>query len=349
MYRLPDVFYYGNSISFFKDLDKGLVTDNEKVHATVDSRRFIDVVNLAYTKLLEVRPRLKFLLSAAEWRHVHVVLLYARMFDCELNFHQIQLPEEFQIQIPDDVILFEPIAAALASIGIVKDDEMGVTFIPVAKPYSGAGPYKLHDPEDVTEFLEWTQKNNLGYDWNRSWEQVEKERQERKQMAIVQGLKVPEADPTATAEKMKEKLTEWEQLAVEKWLGWDDDLWFSYKQASHVLSRIADFVPRPVSETGTYGWLLPLHDKSNGHVVRVPKPMLTPDNWLMALIFNMCALQDDRMATWYHKTNPFTNLDEITDKFLEAAIKVTTSGAGKSHDDDAPDKEETTSSSTSSF
>ena len=356
MFRIPDVFYYGNSISFLKDLDKGLMTENEQVHATVDSRRYIDVVNLAYTKLLQVRPRLKFLLSAAEWRHVHVVLLYAKMFDCELHFHQIELPEEFQIKIPDDVIVFEPVAAALASIGIVKDDEMGVTFIPVAKPYSGVGPYKVHDPEDVTEFLEWTQKNGLGYDWNHSWQQVEKERQERKQMAIDQGLKVPEADPTATAEKIKEKLTEWEQLAVEKWLGWDDDLWFSYKQACHVLSRIADFVPRPVSETGTYGWLLPRQEKSNEYTVRVPKPMLTPDNWLIALIFNMCALQKDRMTTWYQKTNPFTNIDEITDNFLGAAIKITTSGTADSQDDDTddadaatPDKEETSSSTSSSF
>ena len=53
-------------------------------------------------------------------------------------------------------------------------------------------------------------------------------------------MKIPE---TAAAARLfdDEKLAEWQQLAVGKWLGWNDDLWFSYQQACYVLDGIAQF------------------------------------------------------------------------------------------------------------
>jgi hypothetical protein len=323
--HLPDVFFFGSSVSFLKEIDIGLKTEMRIVHATVNSREYTSMVSLAYQKLCKVRPRLKFLLSGAEWMHIHCLLLYARLFDCELHFHKIVLPKEFQIDIPTDIYVFSPIAAVLASIGIVEDQESGVTYVPVAKPYRGDIDYKPHDPEDVTEFLEWTHKDGLGHDWIASWEQVEVGRQSRKQMALEQGVKIPVAQSKRDPEKEEEKLKDWNLLAVEKWLGWDDDLWSSYRQACHVLSRVADFSPyRRDIKTGTYAWLLRREDNDTGATIRLPRTALSPDTWMIALLCNFCALPHERTSTWYIESKEWTNVQDVTGQFLESAIRTKT-------------------------
>jgi hypothetical protein len=327
--HLPDALYYGKSVSLLKEIDMGLKTEMRIVHATVNSREFVSLVSLAYQKMCKVRPRLTFLLSGAEWMHVHFLLLYSRLFDCELHFHKIALPREFQIGIPTEIHILEPIAAVLASIGIVEDHHSGVTYVPVAKPYRGDIDYKPHDPEDVTEFLEWTHKDGLGYDWNTSWEQVEVGRQSRKQMALEQGVNIPMAQSKIDPEKEEEKLKDWNLLAVEKWLGWDDDLWSSFKQACHVLSRIADFSPykRDV-KSGTYAWLLPKVEGDTGTTVRLPSPVLTADSWMIALMCNFCALPHHRTSTWYIESKTYADVQHLTNQFLEASLtKKTTNDA----------------------
>jgi hypothetical protein len=237
-----NALYFSQSISLLNNYDCGLKMEMKHIHATINNEGFQNLVRKAFNRLVEVRPRLIYLLSPEEWLHIHILILYARIFDCELHFHRIVLPPEFQIKIPENIQIFEPIVAILSSIGIVDDIDMGVTYIPVAKPYRGDADvhYKPHDKDDVTEFLEWAQ-----YDWLKSWDQVKKGRLERKRMAAENNIKIPQNDGIAQGQCDDDdvmKLTEWEQLALEKWLGWDDELWSSYKQACYVFSRIENFV-----------------------------------------------------------------------------------------------------------
>jgi len=142
-------------------------------------------------------------------------------------------------------------------------------------------------------------------------------------MAAEKNMKIPET----AARFDHDKLAEWQQLAVEKWLGWDDDLWFSYHQACYVLGRIAHFVPIPKDDlkSGSYAWLLPRHTNGAGTFVRIPKPNLSPDTWMIAMILDMCALQASTMITWYYETNAIDDVQYIIDHFLCAAITITPS------------------------
>jgi hypothetical protein len=314
----PNALYFSKSVSFLKDYDCGLKTKTKRIHATINNEGYKTLVRKAYYKLLELRPRLKYLLSLSEWLHVHMLLLYARIFDCELHFYSIVLPRGFQIAVPNNVMVFEPIAAVISSIGIVEEVDMGVTYIPVARSYRGSDVYKPHDKDDVTEFLEWTQ-----YDWNSSWYQVEKARLERRKMAAEKNMKIPKSE----AQLDDAKLEEWQQLAVEKWLGWDEDLWFSYNQACYVLGRTGRFVSirRDSSKHGSYAWLLPRHTNDTGTFVRVPRPNLSPDSWMIAVMLHMCALEPPTTATWYYETNSIDNVQYLIDCFLGAAITATQS------------------------
>ncbi len=313
--RSPLVF--SKSATFLKDFDCGLKSTTKRIHATINNEGYKAFVKRAYYKLSETRPRLKYLLSLSEWLHVHMLLLYARIFECELHCYGIALPREFQIAVPEKIMVFEPIAAAMSSIGIVEEPDLGVTYIPVARWYRGKDVYKPHNKDDVTEFLEWTQ-----YDWNASWYQVEKARLERRMMAAEKKMKIPEPE----ARFDESKLEDWQQLVVEKWLGWDDDLWFSYMQACFVLDRTARFVPFPrdASKNGSYAWLLPRETNEEGAFVRIPRPSLSHDCWMIALMFDLCALEPSATATWYHETNSVGNVQHLIDRFLAAAI-VTTS------------------------
>lgn len=314
----PNALNFSESVSFLKDHDCGLKTKTKRIHATINNEGYKTLVRKAYYKLLELRPRLKYLLSLSEWLHVHMLLLYARIFDCELHFYSIVLPRGFQIAVPNKVMVFEPIAAVISSIGIVEEVDTGVTYIPVARSYRGSDVYKPHDKDDVTEFLEWTQ-----YDWNSSWYQVEKARLERRKMAAEKNMKIPMSETQFD----DAKLEEWQQLAVEKWLGWDEDLWFSYNQACYVLDRTGRFVPsrRDSSKNGSYAWLLPRHTNDTGTFVRVPRPNLSPDSWMIAVMLHMCALEPTTTATWYYETNSIDNVQYLIDCFLGAAIRATQS------------------------
>jgi hypothetical protein len=239
-------------------------------------------------------------------------MLYTRMFECELAAANMKPPLAFRIALPKSIQVLEPLAAALSSIGIVEDAALGAMYIPVAKPVKD-GKYQRHDPEDVTEFLEWNQ-----YDWNASWAQVEIARRERRIEAREKGVNVPEG----TFQPNHDKLTVWENLALEKWLGWDDNLWFCYEQATQVLSRKASFVDFPRHPAGNYAWLIPRSEDDSGAFCRIPKP-LSIEIWMIALLFNLSALPSERTFTWYHRTKeaPFFRVADMLHKFLDAAIK----------------------------
>jgi hypothetical protein len=307
---------FSKSVSFFNDCDCGLKSKSKLIHATISNEGYKIFVTEAYHKLSSVRPRLKYIISLSEWLHVHMLLLYSRLFDCELHFHNIILPPEFQIAIPNKIRVFEPIAAVISSIGIVEEADIGVTYIPVARSYRGNDVYRPHDEDDVTEFLEWSE-----YDWNSSWYQVEKARLERRMMAAEKNLKIPESK----AQFNDAKLEEWQQLAVEKWLGWDDNLWFSYNQACYVLGRTAHFVSiqRDGPKNGSYAWLLPRHTIDSGAFVRLPRPNVSPSTWMIAVMLNMCSLEPTATAAWYHETNSVDNVQHLIDSFLSAALKAT--------------------------
>ena len=266
-------------------------------------------VDLAYKDFLVHRPRLEYLLSLAEWRHLHVLMLYARIFNCELAAGNIDQPKEFNIYIPDDLKIVESLGVVLASIGIVEDPALGVAYIPVSRRVLG-NTYEAHDPQDVTIFMEWSQ-----YKWNASWSQVEKEREERKQKASERGIEIPNRDFAPNYSK----LHAWEHLALEIWLGWDEELWFSYKTATHALNRSLSFVDFPRNPLGSYSWLIPRFEANNGIYGRVPKPSVTSDVWMIALLFNFCDLPIEKTSTWYHKTKTIKEVTDILRQFLSTA------------------------------
>lgn len=319
------------SLLVLGDMALSISETQETVHTSVKNDGFVAAADMAYKILLEIRPRLKYLLSLAEWRHVHVLMLYTRVLECELAAANKVAPYEYQIALPSKVQILEPMAAVLASIGIVDDLELGVTYIPVAKPIVDDN-YMAPNPEDVTEFLEWKQ-----YDWNLSWANVLAGRKRRRKEAEENDVKLPQGN----FQPNYDKLLEWEQLAVEKWLGWDDDLWFSYSIAVDALSRVAAFVDFPRQAVGgTYAWLIPREEfdgtnvwssqglclftdafENCGAFCRIPKTSLAPEEWMVALLFNLSDLGACRTRTWYHKTKPTADVSAILEKFLRAALK----------------------------
>ena len=151
---------------------------------------------------------------------------------------------------------------------------------------------------------------------------VEETRLERRMIAAEKNIKISKPE----AQFDHSKLEEWQQLAVEKWLGWDEDLWFSYKQACYVLGRSGLFVsvPRDRSKHGSYSWLLPRHPSDEGAFVRIPRPNLSHDCWMIAIMLDMCALESMATATWYHETNTVDDVQHLIDCFLGAAMLVAT-------------------------
>ena len=313
------------SLSILKEVGVSVSNAKERVYETIDHKGYLHGVDAAYMKLLELRPRLKLLFSKAEWRHCHVLMLYSRLFQVETAAANLVQPDEFQIALPKDIQIFEPLAAVLHSIGIVDDPELGIEYIPVAKPLRRNRKYQPHDPEDVTEFLEWTQ-----YDWNSSWRDVETKREERRKEAQENGIKLPEKSfPTNHS-----KLLDWENIALEKWLGWDDNLWFSYKQATNILSRKAVFVSFPFAASstttnlfGTYSWLIPRCPSSSDddkgklqYYCRLPKASLGTEVWMIALLFNLSVLPAERTNAWYHKTTVTSDSSKLLDQFLEGGF-----------------------------
>jgi hypothetical protein len=282
----------------------------ENVYSSVQNKGYLHAVDVAYEKLLGVRPRLNLFLSQPEWRHIHVLMLYARIFDCEMAATNVTQPIEFRIAIPEEIKIFEPLARILSGIGIVEDPALGVRYIPVARTLREE--YRPHDPDDVTEFLEWTQ-----YDWKDSWTSVEKGRADRRMAAIEKGMTIPEAPRTYDVAK----LLEWENLALEKWLGWDDKLWLDYEQAAHVLMRRATFVGFPSEFIGTYAWLIPREEEDSGFVCRIPKASLPTDIWLISLLLDLSALPPSRTCTWYFRTTPTKKTSEMLDEYIGTSIK----------------------------
>jgi hypothetical protein len=298
-----------------------LSQDNVKIYSSVRCEEYLKAAELAYQKVLEVRPRVKFLFSQSEWRHVHTLLLYARVWDCELSAAGIPTQDQFRIEIPNNIQILAPLAAVLRSIGIVHDKGLGVTYIPVARQLLENQPYRHPRPADVTEFLEWTQ-----YDWNASWMLVEAERKARQRAASEAKINPP--DPLPPSERQHgSNVADWQNQAVGLWLRYDADLWFSYQQVSSILSRRASFVPFPTNPSGTYAWLIPRAESSDNvdaeiarPACRLPKQTLPKDDWVIGLLFNLSALPWERTCTWYHRIQAAKPAREIMDQFIGSAI-----------------------------
>jgi hypothetical protein len=297
------------SIAFLQKSAVNISLKQEKVYCSIRNEGFLMAVDLTYQHLLKYRPRLEFLLSLAEWRHVHVLMLYARVFNCELAAANIDQPKEFNIDLPDNLEVLEPLGVVLASIGVVEDPANGVVYIPIAKPLRNK-IYEPHDPDDVTIFMEWSQ-----YKWNASWAQVELEREERKKTALARGIEIP----TKTFAPKYNKLHVWEHLALKIWLGWDEELWFNYNMATHALSRTFSFVDFPRDPSGSYSWLIPRCRDGNGVYGRFPNPSLSSDVWMIALLFNFGDLPSDRTGSWYYKTKVVEDIVQLLHQFLDSA------------------------------
>jgi hypothetical protein len=151
-------------------------------------------------------------------------------------------------------------------------------------------------------------------------------------MALADGILLPSKSfPVNHA-----KLLEWEELALEKWLGWDESLWFAYSQTVHILRNKMRFVPFPKKRTmGTYSWLLPrrvvqkkiggtISKSSNNPLVvcRLPNPELSPEVWMMALLFNLSGVppEDQYRLGWYYETVPMKDIPNRMLAFLGSAL-----------------------------
>ena len=357
-------------LAVLRDMSVPFRPDLTNLYCSINNEGFLEAVETAYLLLLELRPRLRYLFSLSEWIHVHALMLYCRVFDCELAALGITAAgsPHFRIELPQDLLMLEPLAAVLESIGIVEDVSKGVRYIPVAKPRifgeeqdskqrppghewqrrhgqewpedveigrrddiastsNRQKPYLRPDPEDVTEFLEWTQ-----YPWHTSWIKVEQAREARQVMSLADGILLPSKSfPVNHA-----KLLEWEELALEKWLGWDESLWFAYGQTVHILRNKMCFVPFPKKSTmGTYSWLLPrrvvqkkiecTNSKSSNNLVvvcRLPNPELPPEVWMMALLFNLSGVppEDQHRLEWYYETVPMKGISNRMLAFLGSAL-----------------------------
>jgi hypothetical protein len=79
-------------------------------------------------------------------------------------------------------------------------------------------------------------------------------------------------------------------------------------------------------KSGSYAWLLPRRqlDDSIKTIVRVPKPNISPDSWMIAMMLDMSALQPKTTESWYYETNAIDNVPYITDQFIRSAIKSPT-------------------------
>lgn len=105
-------------------------------------------------------------------------------------------------------------------------------------------------------------------------------------------------------------------------LGWDPELWMSYKRFVDTARPIALFSPSfPKESTGTYMWLIPVESSSTGIFCRLPRQSIPNATWLLALILDMSCLHTRRTCTWsvYTDSTPSTYL--MVRNFIGAAIK----------------------------
>lgn len=310
----PGAFGWSQSISVLQEMGGKLSTKHKTIHSSIRNEGFLMATDLAYERIVKGNRRLELLLSLAEWRHAHVLMLYARIFRCELAARKIDQPKEFSIYLPNNLQILEPLGVVLASIGIVEDLEGGLTYIPVAKPLRGR-VYEPHDPNDVTIFMEWSQ-----YKWNASWTQVKFERQQRKSEAQRCRIDIPER--TISNENHQAKLGCWENMALEMWLGWDEELWFSYKLFVESANRSFLFVDFPKCTTGTYAWLIPSQKKGSESYAWVPSPSIANAVWMIALLFNLSDLHPESTHSWFCKTETIEDLEVALHQFLDSAANV---------------------------
>mmetsp|Transcript_13530 Transcript_13530/g.32649 ORF Transcript_13530/g.32649 Transcript_13530/m.32649 type:complete len:958 (-) Transcript_13530:68-2941(-) len=300
------------AISILQRNGGNLSTKQKKIYSSIRNERFLMAIDLAYDRIVKENHRLELIFSIAEWRHVHVLMLYARLFQCELLAQNIYQPKEFSIYLPDNLQIFEPLGVVLASIGVVEDKEGGLSYIPVAKALQGR-KYKPHDPSDVTVFMEWSQ-----YKWNASWTQVKVERKRRKNDAQNRGIEIPEQEKNSSNHS---KLQCWEHLALEMWLGWDEELWFSYDLFVESVSRSFLFVDFPRCSTGTYAWLIPSYRTGSGSYAKIPNPTIGNAVWMISLLFDLSDLPPQHTASWFCKTDTITDMQATLLKFLDSAAK----------------------------
>ena len=296
-------------LAYLKEAAVNLSSQMERVYTSIQYEGYLVAVDLAYHDLLAQNLRLEFLLSFTEWRHIHMLILYARTFNCELEGCHINQPKEFNIYIPDDLQILESLGVVIASIGIMEDPSLGVAYIPLARPLLGK-VYTPHDPQDVTIFMDWSQ-----YNWNESWSKVKAERRTRKEKAEQRGIDIPRKvfPPNYS------KLQIWEHLALELWLGWDEELWFSYKTVVQAMSQSYSFVDFPRDSRGTYSWLIPRYETPSGIYGRVPKPAISSDAWMIALLFNFCDLPPERTTKYYYRTKKINSVMDVLREFLDSA------------------------------
>lgn len=149
-------------------------------HILISSEQYFRLVREAYGQLQAVHYRASLNFSLAEWLHIHALLLYGRVQAIRQEIapggtknEQLNL-----IDLSGDIEVFSPIATILQAIGLVKDEEGGVLYVPDAvfptqRPFSSDPLLELSSIE-IKQILDGTL-----YDWQRSWSRVLEARSRR--------------------------------------------------------------------------------------------------------------------------------------------------------------------------
>jgi hypothetical protein len=143
----------------------------EEVFSVPNSEKFFQFIDQCYDQLCAAKAELKFVLSRAEWRHIHALFFYGRLQNVEFEQTGKKQPAPTRIPLPYDVRVFQPIWAILADVGVVHDPDLHVRYIPVARM---PRTEDQSDAEDISELIECLQ-----YHWVYSWDEAQKDRQIR--------------------------------------------------------------------------------------------------------------------------------------------------------------------------
>lgn len=154
----------------FESLGLSISGRIEQIDFSPKTTGYLKLVDTCYAELVSLKPEAATRLSLAEWRHIHALMLYGRIANCEFDATGFKQPAPTRISLPYDLRVFQPIFASLANLGVVEDKDLFVKYIPHCLVPSD----DLESAEDVEQILDCVQ-----YPWAVSWEECKKARDER--------------------------------------------------------------------------------------------------------------------------------------------------------------------------
>jgi hypothetical protein len=138
----------------------------------VRTDKFFQFVQQSWSQLVHLKPAVTDRFSYAEFKHCMALALYGRVEKVKFDVTGVKPGAPTRVPLPKDLRVFQPIWSILASIGLVRDDELGVDYIP--DTHLPASENLIEDPD-----IEGIANCTL-YDWSASWQAVTRARDARK-------------------------------------------------------------------------------------------------------------------------------------------------------------------------